>query len=237
MGGTIPALYRDLARQARDQGWTVEPGDGGHLAWRSPSGETVWSAASPSDRWSPKKVAADLRRAGAIIDGRGASERDAGPDPAPLAPDPEPVRQELTELTEMRELLAELKTERQEIARERAELDQVRKDVKRILAEDVTDLVAAEVVRRLEEIDFDALANAVLAVFRKDGNAALDDFAKEQNKLASHVQRQIARILGETADLNLRLKNAYDAWHAAADRGNGIPPRPTASIPAWLRRD
>jgi hypothetical protein len=89
MTGTIPKEYQPLARQVREQGWTVEPTDGDHLRWLGPDGQMVISGKSPSDKRALHDHVAQLRRYGAVIDGRGA----AGPPPEQPRPVPaaEPV--------------------------------------------------------------------------------------------------------------------------------------------------
>ena len=59
-----------LIRQAQRQGWSVQLRRGGHLAWKSPSGDgVVFSASSPSDWRANQNLRACLRRAGLHTDG------------------------------------------------------------------------------------------------------------------------------------------------------------------------
>lgn len=60
----IPRDYRQLAKKARAAGWKVTTTRGGHLAWISPAGRTVYGPSTPSDRRSLRNVAGKLRRAG-----------------------------------------------------------------------------------------------------------------------------------------------------------------------------
>jgi hypothetical protein len=60
----IPDALRSMARSARDHGWAISLRGSGHLAWRSPDGETVITPSTPSDRRSTLNARARLRRAG-----------------------------------------------------------------------------------------------------------------------------------------------------------------------------
>jgi hypothetical protein len=60
----IPPDYRPLAKRARKAGWTITGTRNGHLAWTSPTGRTVFSPSTPSDRRSLANVVGKLRRAG-----------------------------------------------------------------------------------------------------------------------------------------------------------------------------
>jgi len=56
---------QSLIRTAQRQGWSVQVRRGGHLAWKSPSGDgVVFSASSPSDWRNLANVRASLRRHG-----------------------------------------------------------------------------------------------------------------------------------------------------------------------------
>ena len=86
----IPEQYRSTAAQLADQDWTGPVLTGsGHLAWTSPEGATVVTAATPSDHRGVKEFIADLRRNGAVIDGRSGSRKEEeqrpGPVPSPAA--------------------------------------------------------------------------------------------------------------------------------------------------------
>ena len=60
----IPRELRPLARYACKAGWHISVTRGGHLRWRSPDGELVFTARTPSDRRNRLNVRAELRRAG-----------------------------------------------------------------------------------------------------------------------------------------------------------------------------
>lgn len=53
----------DLVRRAQKQGWTWER-RGSHQALRSPSGEAIFMASTPSDRRTLRNIKATLRRHG-----------------------------------------------------------------------------------------------------------------------------------------------------------------------------
>jgi predicted RNA binding protein YcfA (HicA-like mRNA interferase family) len=59
-----PELRR-LARIARRRGWTVTRTGGNHVAFRSPTGQTIYTGSTPSDPGrAERNHAARLRRAG-----------------------------------------------------------------------------------------------------------------------------------------------------------------------------
>ncbi len=61
----IPEAYRDAFRAARRAGWTITRGRGSsHLHWRSPGGQLVVTASTPSDWRGRRNDLARLRRAG-----------------------------------------------------------------------------------------------------------------------------------------------------------------------------
>jgi len=61
---------QSLIRTAQRQGWSVQLRRGGHLAWKSPSGDgVVFSASSPSDWRAQLNLRASLRRAGLHLHG------------------------------------------------------------------------------------------------------------------------------------------------------------------------
>jgi len=61
---------QSLIRTAQRQGWSVQLRRGGHLAWKSPSGDgVVFSASSPSDWRAMPNLKSSLRRAGLIMNG------------------------------------------------------------------------------------------------------------------------------------------------------------------------
>lgn len=55
--------FRELAQEARAQGWRVEE-TRGHLKWLGPNGGVVISSSTPSDRRAIKNHVALLRRWG-----------------------------------------------------------------------------------------------------------------------------------------------------------------------------
>jgi hypothetical protein len=55
-------------KQAERAGWTVTMTGGGHLKWRSSSGQVVISPATPSDRRSVLNTRRDLRNAGLDVE-------------------------------------------------------------------------------------------------------------------------------------------------------------------------
>lgn len=60
----IPRELRATADKARAAGWTISHTRGGHLAWKSPAGRTVFCPSTPSDRRSVANVIGKLKRAG-----------------------------------------------------------------------------------------------------------------------------------------------------------------------------
>jgi hypothetical protein len=60
----IPDALRSMARAAERAGWVIAQSGGGHLAWTSPEGVTVFTPSTPSDHRSGKNSRAQLRRAG-----------------------------------------------------------------------------------------------------------------------------------------------------------------------------
>jgi hypothetical protein len=60
----IPRELRPTAQQARKAGWTVTHTRNGHLAWKPPTGQTVYSPSTPSDHRSVANVLGKLRRSG-----------------------------------------------------------------------------------------------------------------------------------------------------------------------------
>lgn len=63
----LPESYRKLARAARRSGWQITRTGGGHLAWRAPSGTTIYTPATPSGPRSVRNNRAELRRAGLAV--------------------------------------------------------------------------------------------------------------------------------------------------------------------------
>lgn len=60
----IPRDLRPAAAVARAAGWTITTTRNSHLAWRPPSGPTVYSSSTPSDRRAVANTLGKLRRAG-----------------------------------------------------------------------------------------------------------------------------------------------------------------------------
>ena len=60
----LPEAYRGLAKTARKSGWLITRRPGGHLCWRSPSGEVVITSATPGGPRSLRNALAELRRHG-----------------------------------------------------------------------------------------------------------------------------------------------------------------------------
>jgi hypothetical protein len=54
--------YRQLVRTYQRQGWTVTPTKGGHLCWRGPQGQLVFSGSTPSERRARWHLEAHLKR-------------------------------------------------------------------------------------------------------------------------------------------------------------------------------
>lgn len=57
---------RKIARMAMSQGWEIHRRNNGHLAWKSPEGGTVYTAATPSDHRAIGKIISNLRKYGLI---------------------------------------------------------------------------------------------------------------------------------------------------------------------------
>lgn len=55
---------RKIARLAMAQGWAIYKRNNGHLAWESPQGGTVYTAATPSDHRAVGKIISNLRKYG-----------------------------------------------------------------------------------------------------------------------------------------------------------------------------
>lgn len=60
----IPRDLKAAAERARKAGWTITQTRSGHLAWKPPSGQTVFCPGTPSDHRSIANVISKLRRAG-----------------------------------------------------------------------------------------------------------------------------------------------------------------------------
>lgn len=64
-------VVKQLAREYRELGWTVEWLPGGHVRWRGPLGELVVTSATPSDfRWRDR-VETDMRRQTRLMQQKG----------------------------------------------------------------------------------------------------------------------------------------------------------------------
>jgi predicted RNA binding protein YcfA (HicA-like mRNA interferase family) len=59
--------YRDLARQAAAQGWTIRRTKSSHLIWISPTGARVVTSSTPSDTRAVRNHRARLKRAGLVV--------------------------------------------------------------------------------------------------------------------------------------------------------------------------
>jgi hypothetical protein len=60
----IPRDLRQLARRAEAAGWIITLTGSNHLAWKPPSGQTVFCPSTPSDHRSVQNVIGKLKRAG-----------------------------------------------------------------------------------------------------------------------------------------------------------------------------
>lgn len=58
--------FRELAKRAVEQGWRVEPTNGKHLRWLSPSGGIVISSSTPSDHRALRNHLSIMRRYGFV---------------------------------------------------------------------------------------------------------------------------------------------------------------------------
>lgn len=65
----VPEHYRNIARTALQQGWTIQMTRGGHLSWRSPEGKSTFSGSTPN-RNSINVLTKKLLRLGLKIEGR-----------------------------------------------------------------------------------------------------------------------------------------------------------------------
>lgn len=63
----IPHELQPLARQARKSGWSICPGNAGHLRWVSPDGAVIHTPGSPSTNRARVYTRWKLRRAGLSI--------------------------------------------------------------------------------------------------------------------------------------------------------------------------
>jgi hypothetical protein len=58
--------FGQIKKAAKSQGWTVDPTNGGHVRFTSPTGERYFTAGSPSDVAGTRNLLADLRGMGLI---------------------------------------------------------------------------------------------------------------------------------------------------------------------------
>ena len=56
--------FKKLQEVAKEQGWTILRRTNTHLAWVSPTGEKVYSSATPSDWRAVLNLKRDLKRYG-----------------------------------------------------------------------------------------------------------------------------------------------------------------------------
>ena len=214
----IPEMFRSAAAQVREQGWVIEA-TGSHLRWVSPAGAVVMSAATPSDRKALPRHVAELRRAGAVIDGRTAAskpEADAEEvtEPAP-AVEPEAVSGDpRPEVAELRELVSEARALLRDLRQEK-------KDTSEWLAANIREVVTAEANR---------LCDAALADMDKRYTAEL---ARVIKMLEDAAGRDDQIFQSRMADAN-SLIQALSARLRVADIP--MPDISRANIPAAFRR-
>jgi hypothetical protein len=227
-GFRIPEQLRDIAGELKAQGWTAELRSGGHIGWQSPSGAVVISSGSPSDSRSKLDFVARLRRAGAVIEGRGASQGNGnGEEPGGAAavfepgqlpgapagdrPSSMPEADGLRELiTEGRLLLGELKAERRQIAK--------------LLKGDAADLISSEIVTQLEQFDIKSIVHDVMGTVRARNEAELESFITVANKALRAFDRGGQRRIDEANDAIDGLRAIRDGWENAVSKTGGIPP-------------
>lgn len=143
----IPEMFRSVATQVHDQGWTIEATDK-HLVWLGPDGARVISSATPSDRRCLLNHKALLRQHGAVIDGRGYVPGDAELAGVQELPQPEerPARPETAgppEADELRELISEARGLLRDLRQEK-------KDTSEWLSANIREVVEAEATRLCE---------------------------------------------------------------------------------------
>jgi len=63
--------FEQLRKAAEKQGWTVSLTKGGHRKWKSPAGELVFSAQTPSDYRAIKNIIRELVKRGYKPQGNG----------------------------------------------------------------------------------------------------------------------------------------------------------------------
>lgn len=62
-----PKFLRDVAKAAREQGWTVEKTRNNHIKMQAPNGALVFASSTPSDVRAIHNLTALLRRHGLDI--------------------------------------------------------------------------------------------------------------------------------------------------------------------------
>lgn len=60
----VEESWRGLARHALSQGWTIGRTNGGHLRWKSPTGDPYFTPSTPSDHRAVKNARSDMERMG-----------------------------------------------------------------------------------------------------------------------------------------------------------------------------
>lgn len=58
--------FKAIMKSAQAQGWTITRSRNNHLRWHSPSGQVVFSAATPSDHRAIRNHVTMMRRAGYV---------------------------------------------------------------------------------------------------------------------------------------------------------------------------
>ena len=187
MGLRIPEPFRPLADQARAAGWTIEMTGGTHLRWTAPGGQAVISSASPSDRRATVQLTGNLRQAGLAVNGRVSSRQAGRPGAEPpsgccaadvqtadvQAPDllPAAISQNKASQGAPADDLRRLITEARQALRDlRQEVQAARK----LISDDIQNLVTEEVMRLLRQESADDLREVRDIAMRKfwDANQA-----------------------------------------------------------------
>ena len=221
-GPKVPEPFQDIAAELKAQGWTAERRGTGHLAWTSPAGETVISAASPGDRRAKAAFVSQLRQAGAVIDGR-ATTRGNG-SPAPVAepeaaedrPEPGPAPA-IPEAAALRELVSECRVLLGEMRAER-------KEIERLLTADAADLITSEIIAEFERMDLKSLAEATIKALHANNERELNAFTVEANKVIRKFDRAMDSRIAEANEDIIALKVVREVWEKAVQNGDGIPP-------------
>lgn len=223
----LPERYRSLDAQLRSQGWDpAELTAGSHVCWRSPSGDVVVAAGSPSDRHARHRLVSALRAAGALIDGRGTSREDTAqddsgqPDPVQEPPPPSVLTDLTGQIKRAQAVLSDLRAETK-IA------EQARKEIQRLTKADVADLVLDEVARQLQEFGAQDIVRTVMDTFRSRADAELREFAGNGNRLIREYGRAVDARIAEANDLLGHLHRARATWEDRLDVVP-VPPVPPA---------